>query len=240
MQLNWYYLGSIIFIIWCLRHFSEKDSKNRIHFLWILTLLMISSYLINLIGFLEFAHPLTLLPLQLCNMGVILTPIALKTQHTTILDFLCYACGCGALAAILIVSKEYQQTYSLFTFTFYVFHFLIFLIPLLLSTWGFYALKPTFKNAKTITLILMVVSLLIHGFNVFLNQFEIPANYFFTIQSLSIPTNKAFEWFASLIPFDYFYMYLVFPILYLYMYAIKKIVWFFSSRPLSRNITLKS
>lgn len=234
MRLHGYYISSLLFVLWCLRHFAKKDSTQRFHFLWVLSWINLISYLLNLVYFSRIAHPLTLLPLQLCNIGVILIPWALKTQRTWIVDFLVYACGCGALAAILIVSKDYEDVYSIFTFSFYVFHFLIFIIPILMGVWGFYTIHPTVKIAMTVTLELIILSLFIHGINLLLNDYGIPANYFFTLRALSVTTNVAFKWFASLIPYDYFYMYLVFPILYLYMALLKKIVWFLTKRPYKR------
>lgn len=220
MQLNWYYFWSLIFSFWCLHHFKEATQEKRLRFLWKLSILNIFTYLFNLWYFSKIAHVLTLLPLQLCNIGVILIPIALKTRNKSLIDFLFYACGLGALAAILIVSEEYHDTYSLFTFSFYVFHFFIFLIPLLISAWGFHQLKPNVRIARNVTLILMVLSLIIHGINLGLNLIGVPGNYFFTLRVLSIKSNVAFAFFAQLIPYDYFYLYLVFPILYVYMFCV--------------------
>ena len=217
MQLNWYYFISLLFTFWCLRHFKETNLEIKQQFLIRLSTLNIFTYLFNLYYFTKFAPILTLLPLQLCNIGVILIPYALKTYKKELIEFLFYVCGLGALSAILIVSKEYQDTYSLFTLSFYTFHFLIFLIPTLLWRWGFCKIDPHLKTAYRLTLILIVLSLFIHSINLLLNAFDVPANYFFTIIEYSIKSNDAFKFFASIIPFDYFYLYLIFPILYGYM-----------------------
>lgn len=230
MQLNWYYFASLVFVVWCLRHFKEATSQVRLAFLWKLSSLTIFTYLFNLWYFSKIAHVLTLLPLQLCNIGVLLIPVALKTRKKALVDFLFYACGLGALAAILVVSKEYHNTYSLFTFSFYVFHFLIFIIPVFMSVWGFHTLDPNPKEALSVTLILMALSIVIHGINLWLNQIGVPGNYFFTIRSLSVASNEAFALFAKLIPYDYFYMYLVFPILYAYMGLVHIVLGFLSRR----------
>jgi Integral membrane protein (intg_mem_TP0381) len=224
MQLNWYYFISLLFTLWCLNHFKEANLVVKEHFLHRLSTLSIFTYLFNLYYFTKFAHILTLLPLQLCNIAVILIPYALKTYKKPLIEFLFYVCGLGALSAILIVSKEYQATYSLFTFSFYTFHFLIFLIPTLLWSWGFCRIDPQLKTAYRLTIVLIVLSLFIHSINLVLNAFNVPANYFFTIIDLSIKSNEAFLFFASIIPFDYFYLYLVFPILYIYMLVIHLIL----------------
>lgn len=218
MKMNWYYFGSIIFVYVILKQFKRKSQENRFRFLIFLSAVNVVFYFYNLWYFYLRSHILTLLPLQLCNIGVFLIPIALMIKKSLLMDFLFYACGLGALTAILIVSEEYENTYSMFTFTFYVFHFLIFIIPVFSFTWGFYDLKPSIDVALKVTLILIILSIFIHGLNVWLNTvYHIPANYFFTIRELAVPTNQAFAFFAQLIPYDYFYMYVVFPIMYGYM-----------------------
>ena len=105
-QLNWYYFGSLIFVFWVLHHFKAASVNQRKMFLKRLAQINIFFYVYNLYFFTKIAHVLTLLPLQLCNLGVILIPIALRSHSQKLWDFLVYACSLGALAAILIVNKS--------------------------------------------------------------------------------------------------------------------------------------
>jgi hypothetical protein len=120
--------------------------------------------------------------------------------------------------AVLIPGSDYADTYSMMTISFYVFHFSIFLIPVLAAVWGFHSLKPTWKSARDLSLLVLGISLVLHGVNLALNTWlDVPANYFFTMRELAAPINPAFAFFASLIPFDYLYLSFAFPILWLYM-----------------------
>ena len=139
-------------------------------------------------------HILTLLPLQLCNIAVFLIPIAL-------MDFIFFICGLGALAAILVVGSDYQDMYSLMTFSFYIFHFSVFLIPLLNSIWKFHSLKPSLKSALNLSMLVLVISGAVHLLNLYLNTlYNIPANYFFTMRLLVAQMNPAFVLFCKMNP----------------------------------------
>jgi uncharacterized membrane protein YwaF len=225
-QLNWYYLGSLVFVVWIVHHFKHASIEQKTTLLKRLALVSVVFYLYNLYFFAQRAHVLTLLPLQLCNLGVLVLYHALKKPTQTLWDFLFYVCGLVALAAILIVNVEYHNSYSLFTLSFYIFHFLIFLIPALYVGWGFHSLTPNRATAAALTVTLIALSLLIHAVNLMLNGFGVPANYFFTLRAHSVEVNPIFAGFARVIPSDYFYMYLVFPILYLYMIFIKVLILF--------------
>jgi len=219
MQLQWYYLASLVFIFALAVGFKNQSQAHRFQFLLFLSVINALAYGINWWYFyLRSDHLLTLLPLQLCNLAVFLIPSALLTKKAVLMDFVFYICGLGALVAILVPGSDYADTYSMMTISFYVFHFSIFLIPLLNSMWGFHSLKPSMKSAFNLTGLVLLISGVLHLLNLFLNiVMRIPANYFFTMKDLAAGINPAFALFASWIPFDYFYLIVAFPILYLYM-----------------------
>lgn len=226
MQLQWYYLISIFLVFLILWFFKAKSQESRFKFLLGLTLINEIAYVINWFYFyLRGDHILTLLPLQLCNLAVFLIPAALISKKAVLMDFVFYTCGLGALVAILVVGSDYRDTYSMMTLSFFVFHFSIFLIPLLSSIWGFHSLKPSRHSAINLSIMVLVISFSLHLFNLFINHFyHIPANYFFTIKDLAVGMNPAFALFASWIPYDYFYLIVALPILYLYMALIYGII----------------
>ena len=219
MQLGLYYALSAL-LVWGLIVTHRNASATRRHrTLMILALINAIAYVVNWWYFyIRSDHILTLLPLQLCNLAVFLIPLALMTQKGVLMDFVFYVCGLGALVAILIPGSDYADTYSMMTISFYVFHFSIFLIPVLAALWGVHSLKPTRKSAINLSVMVLVISLTLHGVNLALNTFlDVPANYFFTMRKLAAPINPAFAFFASLIPLDYFYLSFAFPILWIYM-----------------------
>ena len=219
MTLQWYHYTSVLIIIVVLWAFRNKSQSSRYRFLYALSVINFIAYFWNWLNFVwRSDHVLTLLPLQLCDIAVILIPIGLVTKKEAIMDFVFYICALGALGAILFVGSDYAQSYSWMTISFYIFHFTIFLIPLLMSAWGFYALKPSVKKAAMLTVVVLATGAVLYWFSLYLNAtFHVKANYFFTIKDLGAPINPALAFFASIIPYDYFYLLFAFPILYVYM-----------------------
>jgi|GEM_PF-3301014 len=229
MQLQWYYLASVFLIFLIMLTFKSATQQSRYRFLLFLAFINAIAYIVNWWFFyIRGDSILTLLPLQLCNIAVFLIPLALITKKTILMDFVFYICGLGGLAAIIAVSTDYSDTYSMMTFSFYVFHFSVFLIPLLHSIWGFHELIPSVKSALRLSILVLVISGVLHLLNLFINSYyQIPANYFFTIRNLSAPINPAFALFAKWIPYDYFFLLFALPVLYLYMsiiYVIGKLM----------------
>lgn len=219
MTLQWYHYTSVLIIIVVIWAFKNKSKASRYRFLYVLSIINFIAYFWNWLNFVwRSDHVLTLLPLQLCDIAVILIPIGLITKKEAVMDFVFYICALGALGAILFVGSDYALAYSWMTISFYIFHFTIFLIPLLMAVWGFYQLKPSVKKALTLTVVVLVLGAVLYGFSLYLNStFGVKANYFFTIKDLGAPINPALAFFASIIPYDYFYLLFAFPILYAYM-----------------------
>lgn len=219
MQLGLYYIISMVVVWGLLVSHANRSAAQRHRTLLILAVINAIAYVVNWWYFyIRSDHILTLLPLQLCNLAVFLIPAALITRKGVLMDFVFYVCGLGALVAILIPGSDYAETYSMMTISFYVFHFSIFLIPLLAAVWGFHSLRPAWKSARNLSLLVLIISLTLHGLNLALNTFwNVPANYFFTMRELASAMNPAFAFFASLIPYDYLYLSFAFPILWIYM-----------------------
>lgn len=214
-----YYLLTVIFVMVSYSLYKNKSSESKVRYLYILCVINFLAYLWNLYYFFIYgSHILTLLPLQLCNIAVFLIPASLILKKTILMDFAFYLCLPGALAAILIPSNDYAIVTSGMTISYYIFHGLIFLIPLMMAHWKLYDPQPSVKKAIRLTVMVLLLGGTLHLFNVFMYQtFRIPANYFFTIKDWSAPTNPAFALFAKWIPYDFFYLLPALPILYLYM-----------------------
>jgi uncharacterized membrane protein YwaF len=219
MQLWFYYTLSVVVVWGLIRSHRSASISQRHRTLLILALINAIAYVVNWWYFyIRSDHILTLLPLQLCNLAVFLIPLALLTRKGVLMDFVFYVCGLGALVAILIPGSDYADTYSMMTISFYVFHFSIFLIPVLAAVWNFHSLQPSRRSALNLSLLVLIISLVLHGVNLALNTFlNVPANYFFTMRELAAPINPAFAFFAALIPLDYLYLSFAFPILWIYM-----------------------
>lgn len=145
------------------------------------------------------------LPLQLCNINMILMPIAVLMNEKGLLSFCFYIAPLGALMAVSMPVAGFDK-YSIFLprmLGFYGTHYAIIVESLLLLTLGFY--RPQFADLTTTIIMAAIISFVVHLINLFIRKtgrFE-HANYFYTMEREG---NPVLEFFYKLIPFDYFYL----------------------------------
>ena len=219
MTLLWFSMIGIGVMIMIYISFEHRSQQRRRVFLIIFSSIGVLFYLFYwATAILSLEDFWILLPLQLCDMAVFLMPIGLITQKEDLMDFLFYPCGLGALSAIVLMALMSTEAFYAVNINFFFSHFLILGIPILSILWGLYDPKPSLKKALRLTLVLLGLTALMHGLNLFLNAtFRVEAFYFFTIRESGILVSPLLGFFAKVIPYDYFYMILVLPILYLYM-----------------------
>ncbi len=199
--------------------FRKSTSQRKEIVIYALDALCWVAFWVNAIYFVSIGdHWLTVLPLHLCNFGVILIPIAVYFKKKTLYDFIFYVCSLGAIFALLTPNVQYiGEPFGMIANMFYIFHFIIAVAPFWLIGWGMYRPRLTLKSLAAFTGILLSVGLIMHIFNMIANgAFNIPANYFFTLRELSAWSNPLLAIFAGIIPLDYFYLYLTLPILWIY------------------------
>ena len=188
--------------------------------LGILSFSGIAAIIFNLV---EWNSPLEYLPLHLCSINALLLPIVVFTRNKQLGNLLLVWC-LGALAALVV--NQAQANFILFTptFNFYFFpHVLEFGIPILL-----FKLKLVELDYKCIGSTLLLTILIytgIHLCNVGLNAYceanqilnsageVIKVNYMYSI----VPENPLLALFKQVIPYDYWYMYMIVPILVVYL-----------------------
>jgi uncharacterized membrane protein YwaF len=233
-----YDIAALVVFFALYRLFRDRPERSKRSLLWALCAINLVAYLINDYYFLKRGdNILTMLPLQLCNMAVFLVPLALGFRKRILNDFVFYVCALGAIAALIVPSSDYiGQTYSLMTASFFVFHFIIVLVPFLLAAWGLYRPNPTPRSVAMLSLAVFASAAVLHVFNIALNRFlGIEADYFFTVIRFSAPRNPAFALFASIVPYDLFYLLPALPILWVYMFLISLPwnwrAWFLRGRP---------
>lgn len=203
-------------------HYLLRNRSRRVQ-LWImgpLSFLGIASMIYNLTA---YGCPLENLPLHLCSFNAIVLPIAVFTKNKTLGNLLLLWC-LGALMA-LVMNNEMSTTPLLgWPFFFYYFpHVVEFTFPILMVT-----LKNVKKDPKTILSsvgITMALYTCVHFANLGLNKYIVAndirnpqgelilANYMYSIE----PNNPLSAFFQSLIPGNYWHMYLAVPILVLYL-----------------------
>lgn len=219
MRVLWYTVIGLIGIVMILGLFRNASSITRQRFLVAFTLVGVVVYgLYWAIVILVPSDLLILLPLQLCDLAVFLMPIGLGTKRQGLMDFLFYACGLGAMAALLLMIMAAEDSFYALDLNFFFSHFAILALPYLMIVWGLYDPQPTVKKAFVLTGILLILTGFMHGLNLFLYQtYHADAFYFFTVVRTGVLVSPLLAWFASIIPYDYWYMTLTLPILYLYM-----------------------
>ena len=156
------------------------------------------------------------LPFQLCNINMILMPIAVVTGSRSMKSFSFFIAPLGALMALIMPGAGFDQAYLFLPriIGFYGTHFMIVIEALALLTFGFY--RPDYRDIPKAMAILVLLGLTMYGLNMFLRRSGLydRANYFFTVET---EENPVLELLYSLIPYPPFYLLPALPVPALYM-----------------------
>lgn len=180
----------------------------------------IAAIIFNLV---TWGSPLEYLPLHLCSINAILLPIVVFTRNKTLGNMLLVWC-LGALAALVVNTAQADFELDSATFMFYYFpHVLEFGIPILLFRLGL--IEKHYRYILSSIVITMLIYTGVHFSNVLLNAWcvknqildyagnLIQVNYMYSL----VPSNPLLELFWKVIPADYWYMYMIVPILAVYL-----------------------
>lgn len=156
--------------------------------------------------------PLDNLPLHLCSINAMILPFVVFTRNKTFGNLLLVWC-LGALAALVL---NYDMTdeplFSWHVFFYYFPHLVEFGIPILLVALGHVKKDP--KCILSTVVISMVIYTIVHFLNLgIIALTDHSVNYMFSIR----PNNPLVDLFYSWIPCQYWYMYLVLPIVVVYL-----------------------
>ena len=203
-------------------YFALKKASDRakITVLGILSFVGIGAIIYNLI---VWNSPLEYLPLHLCSLNAMVLPFAVFTRNKT-LNNLLFLWSIGALFALVInVSVSSVEIFS-WTFVFYYFpHVLELGIPILMFLLGL--AKKDVKCIISTVGITIGAYTVIHFINLWINSYAIKnnivdwagnvikVNYMYSIY----PDNPLLNLFYSIIPHQYWYMYLAVLVVTLYL-----------------------
>lgn len=198
----------------------KASRKTQTIVLGVLSFSGIAAIVFNLVA---WGSPLEYLPLHLCSINAILLPIVVFTKNKTMGNLLLVWC-LGALAALVVNMAQAEYELASWIFVFYFFpHVLEFGIPILLFMLGLIEKHP--KYILSTIAITMVIYTGVHLVNVGLNGWLaannmldyagnlIQVNYMYSI----VPENPLLALFKQVIPYDYWYMYMIVPILVVYL-----------------------
>ena len=205
-----------------LLYFILKNKSDRVKtiVLGILSFSGIAAIIYNLV---VWNSPLEYLPLHLCSLNAMVLPFAVFTRKK-VLNNLLLLWSIGALFALIINVSVSEAEILSWTFVFYYFpHVFELGIPILM-----FLLKLAKKDVKCIistVVITMTVYTLIHFVNLWINSYAIKnnivdlagnvikVNYMYSIY----PDNPLLNLFYSIIPYQYWYMYLTMVVIVIYL-----------------------
>ena len=159
------------------------------------------------------------LPLQLCNINMILIPIAVLKKSRPLQCFCFFLAPLGALMALVMPGIGFGG-YSLLLprmLGYYGTHFMIVIEGLALVTFGLY--RPRFRDLPRAILTAVIIAFCVFMFNMLLRWTGLhpQANYFFSVETEG---NFLLDLFHSWIPYPFLYLLPCIGILAVYMVLI--------------------
>lgn len=145
------------------------------------------------------------LPLQLCNINMLLIPIAVMTKNRALSCFSFFVGPLGAMMALMMPSAGFSG-YSIFLprmLGYYGTHFMIVIEGLALVTFGLF--KPRLSDLPRAILTVIIIAFVVFLFNLFLRWTGLfpKANYFFSVETEG---NFLLEMFHKWIPIPFLYL----------------------------------
>ncbi len=208
-------------------HFILKrlSDKAKTLVLFAVSLVGVAAVLYDLV---RWGQPLLYLPLHLCSLNALLIPFAVLTKNK-VLSHLTLVWSLGAML-VLIVNTG-QAYYQMFSEAFWVFvccHTADVTVPALLFTTGL--VEFNIKKAPPVIGATMAAYTGVHFINLGINKYlaaeaasmgtraAVPhVNYMY---SLGDEGNAVFALFQKIIPFDYWHMYLIAPIIAAFLFSV--------------------
>ena len=145
------------------------------------------------------------LPLQLCNINMILIPIAVATKNRGLMSFCFFVGPLGALLALVMPGNGFDG-YSILMprmLGYYGTHFMVMIEGLALAAFGLY--RPQFRDLPKTVLAILLITFAVFCINMLLRTTGLhpKANYFFSVETEG---NPVLEIFHHLIPYPFLYL----------------------------------
>ncbi len=207
---------------------KNKSETVRRWVLFPLSFAGIAAIIFNLV---TWNSPLEYLPLHMCSITALLLPVTVWTKNKVLGNLLLLWC-LGALLALVVNTAQANFKIFSWTFVFYFFpHALEFGIPILLFALGMVRFEP--KYILSTVALTFAIYTAVHFINLGVNAYAqannvlnpsgelVQVNYMYSIT----PANPVLALFWSIIPCQYWYMYLGIIIIAVYLLAIWLGVW---------------
>ena len=156
------------------------------------------------------------LPLHLCNINMLLIPVAVLRKSRPLMSFCFFLGPLGAMMALIMPGNGFDG-YSLFLprmLGYYGTHFMIVIEGFALVSFGLF--RPRFSDMPRTVLTALAITLVIFLFNMLLRWSGLypKANYFYSVETEG---NFLLEIFHRIIPFPFLYLLPCIGILCVYM-----------------------
>ena len=185
---------------------------------------LIGACLVTIVGFFAYKYALSMdaefdrltaamggfnwwgeLPLQLCNINMILVPIAVATRNRGLMSFCFFVGPLGAMLALVMPGNGFDG-YSILLLRmlgYYGTHFMVVIECLAVVTFGFY--HPRFSDLPKTLAAIFLITLAVFGFSMLLRVTGLhpKANYFFSVETEG---NPLLELLYRLIPYPFLYL----------------------------------
>lgn len=214
---------AIVFPILLYHLIKNKSEKTQRIVLFLFSMLGPITMLNEIIRYAPMQSILVYLPIHLCSINAILTPILICTKNELIGNITpLFSIGSG----LAVIFNTIQADYSIFSLVFILYyssHAMGCALPFLMAKLGLVKIRP--KYILPSVGIIFLLYTVVHFINIWINTAclegnivdgfgdLIQVNYMF---SISTQGNPALEFFWSIIPYEYFYMLAVFPIIVVY------------------------
>ncbi len=210
-----------------LKRLSDK-AKTRV--LFAVSLVGVAAVLYDLVRWGQplLYLPLLYLPLHLCSLNALLIPFAVLTKNK-VLSHLTLVWSLGAMLVLIVnTGQAYYQMFSEAFWVFVLCHTVDVTVPALLFTTGL--VEFNIKKAPPVIGATMAAYTGVHFINLGINKYlasqaasistraAVPhVNYMY---SLGDEGNAVFALFQKIIPFDYWHMYLIAPIIAAFLFFV--------------------
>ncbi len=173
-----------------------------------------------------WGSPLEYLPLHMCSISAILLPIAVLTRNRYIGNLLLIWCLGSLLALVFNQAQAEYEIPSAAFFIYYIPHVLEFAVMLYLFKFKY--IKKDYRTIPVSIGLTVAIYTAVHFVNLALNEYYIAhsvtdsagniveSNYMFSMT----PTTPIFDFFWSIIPYRYWYMYVAVLVLVIYLGAV--------------------
>lgn len=188
--------------------FRGKTQEERENFLYKLSLFTIGFFILYKIWlFCDPTYDTSIweeLPTNLCNVGTLLMPLAIKKDVRWLRGLIFFDCPLGGLMALLMPSEGFYDVpvYLLRNIGYWGTHSLILILSLSLVTLGIY--RPRFSDIPKSIAALFTLAFLNHILNTVLRATVCAeSNFCFTY---GIEGNPVTEWMMKLIPVPFLFL----------------------------------